>query len=509
MAHHPRKELFQFMIDQVHALAKDSHRKDWQAFIEWFLILYFGLEPNPVIESPDGAGDGKIDAVFRPARRQKTLVLVNSKYTENFDIIAPPAFYDEIRTFNSAFNDTVTREAYLKSVRANLRAEYRSYFKRYDDGDVELIFLTNYRKNWKQVDSIELAMRVKLIHLDDILQFMQDFIEGAMPLTDDLLLNAVGNILTSPQSESGLKTYVMFVNLQDFIKYMEDDEFQLLFARNIRLDLETTEVNKAIEKTFSRHPEEFAYSNNGITILCESLCPETKHRYLLSNPRVVNGSQTLHTVFNSKARPSNAHVMVKIVEIPRARQDQFAEDTKFRKEAIAIISERTNLQNSVTKAELRSNEDRQHEIGRAFRRHQLYYERRRNEWKLRKLKLQAVRVSRGPQLKALVQMGAAYLWRQIGPAKARSSVKRLFDDAIYEAIMDISPDKFVKIYSTQLLMESAMWNARLDSSNRRRDLLHNGRFAMFSLFTKATQLADVRIEDWPDPEDEINEKRID
>jgi len=53
-----------------------------------------------------------------------------------------------------------------------------------------------------------------------------------------------------------------------------------------------------------------------------------------------------------------------------------------------------------------------------------------------------------------------------------------------------------------------MWNARLDSSNRRRDLLHNGRFAMFSLFTKATQLADVRIEDWPDPEDEINEKEL-
>ena len=55
----------------------------------------------------------------------------------------------------------------------------------------------------------------------------------------------------------------------DFIEYMDNDPYDLMFARNVRVSLGNTPVNRAIKETFIDHPEQFAYSNNGLTLLCE------------------------------------------------------------------------------------------------------------------------------------------------------------------------------------------------------------------------------------------------
>jgi len=73
---------------------------------------------------------------------------------------------------------------------------------------------------------------------------------------------------------------------------MEDDPFDLIFARNVRLWLGKTETNKEIQVTFKKSPKEFAYSNNGITILCKSHNFDPGKKELrLENPRTAFETQ--------------------------------------------------------------------------------------------------------------------------------------------------------------------------------------------------------------------------
>jgi hypothetical protein len=309
-----------------------------------------------------------------------------------------------------------------------------------------------------------------------------------MPRTAEMVFNDISQVLSPPRSDSGIATSLVFARVTDFIEYMKSDSHGLLFSRNIRLDLLRTEVNKEITRTFESRPEEFAFSNNGITMLCEKHIHETgSARLRIENPRVVNGSQTLHSVRRATKKPTSARVMVKIIEIPRPNPKNFAKDVAARKDIINKIALRTNRQNFIRKFDLAANDEKQQDIARYFRKHKLYYERRQKEWETRKIDLQSVGVVRGPSLKKLMQLGAAYLWKSIGPAKARSSVNGLFDVENYGALTDISPEVFYRMYLLQdTLLESAKRVAHR-SSRRNREMRKYVNFVMFSLVIRELQ----------------------
>lgn len=490
-----RKDLFDFMLARVRDVANISFVDEAHAFSKWFLTLYYDLGPDAQIKISDGAGDGKIDAFFRRVDDRKvTHVLVNSKFTKSFDQIAPPKFYDEIVRFRRAFDDTEAREAYLESVRANLRDQFKVFFDQFDDGKAELIFVTNHRVNPKQIETIR-NVGVTVLHLDDLVQYMIDNIEGAMPRTNDLLLSDITQVLSPPRTETSIATSLVFARLIDFIEYMKDDPHELLFSRNVRLDLAGTEVNKEIADTFAHHPHEFAYSNNGITMLCEKHTHASGSATLtVVNPRVVNGAQTLHSVKRSAKKPSTARVMVKIIEIAPPRSTHFNEDLAKRKEVVSKIALRTNRQNTIQKSDLVANDEKQHEIAAFFRRKGLYYERRKNEWNIRKLSLQSVGIDKGPTLKYLVQVGACYFWKAIGPAKARSSVRSLFDDENYSLITSLKPQTLYRLFLIQdeLLAAAARVASKTNARNRDRRRYIN--FAMLSLCVKIFEQIGIDID---------------
>src|SRR6185503_11401664 len=90
------------------------------------------------------------------------------------------------------------------------------------------------------------------------------------------------------------------------------------FNRNVRvaISLSKSDVNRAIRDTFKTSPKEFAFSNNGITMLCEKQHYDPGQKILkLDNPRVVNGSQTLHSIRDVPNPSPTARVMVRVIEI--------------------------------------------------------------------------------------------------------------------------------------------------------------------------------------------------
>ena len=249
------RDLFDFMLDRVRDVQNRSGIKDYHAFGRWFAEVYF---PDPKdISTWDGSGDGRADVVFKTeADGELRYHVLNTKFTRKYNEIAPAYFSTEITTFWQAFANKSARPGYLKGVRDELKDGFRKLFNRYDEGKAQLMFATNHRRNPRRIEALRGA-DVELFHLEDILQFMADYIDDAMPLTPPLTLTGISGVLATDPSETEVPISIVFARLTDFIRYMEADPFKLLFARNVRLRLRGSLVNKDIAKTFGETPKDF------------------------------------------------------------------------------------------------------------------------------------------------------------------------------------------------------------------------------------------------------------
>jgi len=443
-----KEGLFNFMIERVKEAGSKTGYDLPQAFGQWFINMFF-QNPQGILVS-DGSRDGKID-LYCTTHNDKIVRhhVLNTKFTRQFNKLAPRTFYDEVRAFWRAFDDKDAWEAYLeKRVKPELRPGYRTLFESYKAGTAELFFVTNHRRNNPHYEQVKNAP-VRMFHLDDLLQFLNDDLDAAMPRTKDITLTKIDDVLSAGKDDIGVVTSIVFARLIDFIKYMREDKHGLLFARNVREPLGNSPVNKRIRETFQDSPKEFAFSNNGITLLCDKHIHDPgAEDLMLENPRVVNGSQTLHSVRDVPNPSHDARVMVRIVEIPPPAGVELSALRKKRKEIINKISIRSNQQNPIKKWNLVANDDFQLDLFRHFRRNDLYYERKDKEWSNRSRLLKSLGIKKGPSIKRLTQLMASYHWdkQKLGPALAKLSVGELFDGVAYEGIKRTTPELAYQIY---------------------------------------------------------------
>lgn len=479
------------MISRVKETQKSHLDGEPQAFGRWFAELFF-MNPQDVFPS-DGSKDGKIDLFFTTHNGKSVLHhVLNTKYTTEFNKNAPPAFYQEIKYFWQAFENRDARSGYLeKAVKAELRPRYKQLFERYDHGAAELMFVTNHRCNDAHFEQVK-NIPVKVFHLDDLIQCLVDDIDGAMPRTPSICLQGVHAVLSPDKTDTEVATSIVFARLVDFITYMDGDPFDLLFNRNVRvaISLSQSTVNRAIQDTFKNAPKEFAFSNNGITMLCEKQHWDSGQKILtLENPRVVNGSQTLHSIRDVPNPSPNARVMVRVIEIEPPRGDNIQEKIQRRKEIIHKIAVRSNQQNPIRAWDLAANDDFQLELFRFFRSKGCFYERRNREWQQRSRELKSVNIEYGSSIKWLTQLIASYYWSKpkpkLGPAVAKN-VADLFEGAIYEAICETPPELAFQIH----VLDSNLWECERDLANEKvyiGKLKSYGHFAFFALAVRALQ----------------------
>ena len=493
---HDQRQLFDFMLNRVRETSVEGGLKPPQAFSKWFAETYF-LNPQKYFPS-DGSGDGKVDSFFEVSDGSTVRhFLLNTKFTEKYDAPAPPSFYDEITRFWQAFANKANRKSYLSVVRSELRQRYQKLFTYYDDDRAQLLFVTNHRRNEKQYESVK-STGIQIFHLNDLLQFTVDYIEDAMPRTPALKLTGINTVLSADKRDTNVPTSIVFAKLIDLIRYMQDDDpYDLLFARNIRLKLPHSKVNPEIAATYRDEPAEFVFSNNGITMLCEghSHDPGTQE-VNVENPRVVNGSQTLHSIRDVVSPSTTARVMMRIIQVRPPSAIDFSSDAAKRREIIEKISIRSNLQNPIKKWNLISNDDYQHTLARYFRKRRLYYERRDGEWAQRRTELRSVGIRRGPNLKQLTQLVASYHWdkKYLGPAAARRGVGALFEEQPYSGIRKTTPELSYQIYLLGEILDDCV--CQLSAS--RKYIEEYGtylRLALFSLCVKSLQEVGVKFGD--------------
>jgi len=491
---HDQRQLFDFMLDRIAEVGMESGLQQPQAFGKWFAQTYF-LGPQKYFCS-DGSGDGKVDSFFEVSDGDHVRHLVlNTKFTKKYDAPAPVSFYDEITRFWQAFANKSNRQSYLSVVRPELKQRYQRLFTLYDDGRAQLFFVTNHRRNDAQYKSVR-AAEVQIFHLNDMLQFVVDYIEDAMPLTPTLTLSGINTVLSADKRDSTVPTSIVFAKLIDLIRYMRDeDPYDLLFARNIRLKLPNSRVNPEIAYTFENESAEFVFSNNGITMLCEGHSHDPGTQALkIENPRVVNGSQTLHSIRDVQTPSTTARVMVRIIQVRPPSPADFSNEATKRREIIEKISIRSNLQNPIKKWNLISNDDYQHALARFFRKRKLYYERRDGEWAQRRTELKSVGIQRGPHIKGLTQLIASYHWadKRLGPVKAKQGLGQLFEEDPYKAIRATAPELAYQIYLLGKIVDECV--KELAGSKRYVDELATYLWlALFSLSVKSLQASGVKF----------------
>jgi hypothetical protein len=482
-----KKDLFDFIIKRVHFTATKEGYKPFEAFVKWFSKMYF---PGFLsYELTDGKGDGKVDALIKCEIKNNTRYhIINSKYTEQYNINSPSTFYDEISTLWFAFINKSNRENYLQTVREELRPKYKKMFELFDDDKLDLFFLTNHKKNDTQFSRVK-KTKIKIIHLEELVSYVSEHIEGAMPETEPLILSGISTVLTPSKEESEVPTSIVFARLYDFIKYMEEDPFELLFARNVRLWLGNTETNKDIKKTFREKPKEFAFSNNGITILCKNHRHEPGEKELtIYNPRIVNGSQTLHSIKGVDNPSKKSRVMVRIIEIPPETRGDLSSEISKRKEIIHKISLRTNMQNPIKRWNLVSNDDFNNSISQYFWQKGLYYERRQNEWKMRRTQLQNERIKKGPSLTMMTKIIAAYFYNEkyLGPANAQGRLLSLFEENAYKKIRELTPSHVYQLYLLYQLFLKHLSILKKVKKNKHISALGNyANMAVFSIICRS------------------------
>ena len=490
-----KSDLFEFMLDRVRETQKQHLDGEPQAFGRWFAELFY-MSPRNIFVS-DGSKDGKIDLFFT-THNGKTVLhhVLNTKFTKEFNKLAPPSFYQEIKYFWQAFENRAARSAYLeKAVKQELRPRYNQLFERYDNEAAELMFVTNHRCNAAHFEQVA-NIPVKVFHLDDLIQCLVDDIDGAMPRTPPISLNGIHAVLSPDKTDTEVATSIVFARLLDFIRYMGSDPFDLLFNRNVRvaISISRSKVNRAIRDTFKNNPKEFAFSNNGITMLCERQLYDPGQKVLtLENPRVVNGSQTLHSIRDVPNPSPNARVMVRVIEIEPPRGDGLDQKILRRKEVINKIAVRSNQQNPIKSWDLASNDDFQLELFRFFRSKGYFYERRDREWRQRSRELKNVNIRYGSSIKWLAQLIASFYWSKprLGPAVAKQGVADLFEGELYELIRQTHPEVAFQMF----LLDDDLRDCESELAREKvyiRNLKSYSHFAVFALGVRASQDAGAK-----------------
>jgi len=137
-------------------------------------------------------------------------------------------------------------------------------------------------------------------------------------------------------------------------------ESQKIFHHNVRglMNFRKNSISENIKATALESPEMMALRNNGITITCDDYKTEDGDIYSLRNASIVNGQQTIRTLWRICDKHRDK---ISVIKLP-AKILKINSQTDEGKHEILNIAKSTNRQNPIRESDLRSNEPEQEQI---------------------------------------------------------------------------------------------------------------------------------------------------
>jgi len=421
------------------------------AFIRWYIDTRF--EETCEKHITDGPSDGGIDALVFD---KQTIYVIQSEFCrEIFDGRKSPSplsvkKYAQFDGLVGLFKNRQDFDTFLTTVNHSLHNLYRRVANKIQSNPCDVVWevTTLHGRSLAGERRLQNLDPANLHYASDNYRLYDLSLEGATPPAAPLELNFTEHFIVDDTDKS-IKSYVAQVQVKDFVQYVDQDPQFRVLARNVRGDLRS-EINKDIQQTYNKCPDEFWYSHNGITMICNRATIKGKKISLLG-PNIINGAQTMYALKGVTRRHPKATVLVRIIELP-------AEEETTKKFINSIIF-RTNQQNKMFTYDLRANDIIQVTFATEFGKHNIFYERRRGDWDLNK------RIYRNQGFERLKATELAQVLmtcdNQIGGVSiAKKSKEDLFSEKYYGALFDATFREVFFKYSIYTFIKRSLHDIR-------------------------------------------------
>lgn len=240
------------------------------------------------------------------------------------------------------------------------------------------------------------------------------------------------NKATLPDIEGVSESYVGVLPLGEFLKIIADPETDSIrkhiFEDNVRDFQGDNPVNNEMAESLgtASGADRFAVLNNGVTLVARNL-KSTANKFVASDYQIVNGCQTSHVLYNSRADlPDSLGVPFKVI----ATNDD---------EVINAITTATNRQTQVTDEDLFALSAFQKQLE-AFmasfeERHRLHYERRSRQYSTQNVEKVRI-INKTLELRSFAAM---FLDEPRRAAYYYSELKPLVGSAIFNSEHKVEP----------------------------------------------------------------------
>ena len=310
--------------------------KEWKSFAMWWLLAhgldYRGQEKDYLV---DGSGDGGFDVLSwpLPGFNEDAIHIIQSKYYRN-----PPTLAQIERFLEAIDAVSGSRKEYdlwLDTVNDNLRITYENVRARYFKGKVRFIFISTATLSVAARSALK-ARDVEIYEKDEVRRLLRFFIKGQTPRVEALTITPTSKLVRITKTAK-VDMHVFSVHMRDFARAYKQYG-NLLFAGNIRYGgvkgANAAIVRNGIDDTLTEHDDEFVFSHNGITVVCQDIKRVSKKKIKMFEPSVVNGAQTITYVgqkWQHKIDSTDAEVLVKLIKVqPDASFEELETDIAVR-----------------------------------------------------------------------------------------------------------------------------------------------------------------------------------
>lgn len=317
-------------------------------FLRWFLENIFRLEPQEADDAViDAKQDKGIDAIYVDVTTE-TVYFFQAKTRESDKATLGDT---DLKEFVGSMEQFKTQSAIETILDSNANALLKAALTRNDikskvsgGFSVEGVFVTHIPQNGDAIAFMKSAP--SNVDLYDATRIANEYVEVSAPggvagsFQFDFEGEAIRYDIGSVRSRLFLAGALQLTHLDGILD-------GTLFARNVRYSLgHNTKINKSLIANIRDKAEHknFPLYHNGITIVCEKISLDDKSSISIDNYVVVNGAQSLTSLYRAKARiTKDLRILVRIVEV---NKDADLEDK---------ITTNSNNQNAIKARDQKSN----------------------------------------------------------------------------------------------------------------------------------------------------------
>ena len=323
-----------------------SGRLESRAFLAWFLEHYFRLEANFAQDCVcDGPDDKGIDGLYVDNNLEQVTLFQSRLFQNTAKTLGDKA----LREFGGALTQFSSPEGIHHITQETRNVELASLLRDEDVAskvrngyEIVGIFVTNVAGDDKAHDFVSVSSRIRLMDKSALRSgFISEMPQE--PVNTPVVFDITGFDVIDYKTRDA-RVIVAPLRSTELVD-LDGIQNGELFDWNVRQSLGKTRVNKAISESI-RNPDEhrnFLLYHNGLTILAEKVVCD-QDRITVSGYSVVNGCQSLTSLFENKQRISNElRIIGRLIEIsPNS-------------DLAAKITRHTNNQNSIGHRDLQSN----------------------------------------------------------------------------------------------------------------------------------------------------------